>query len=144
MQGLLIETLQGWHLDKCTSARGACTDTALGPLGTASGARAGTALDCFPAPKRGSRRGAALRRCVLQLSVLGYVLMPIFSLQSWPLVLLYAAAVMAVTAAETVSQPIASYKVTRPCSTALPQISLHARPCTSLLGVSTSIVLRNI
>ncbi len=51
-------------------------------------------------------------RCILQLTVLGYLLMPVFSYNAWWLVLLYAAGMLAVAAAETVSRPAASYKVT--------------------------------
>lgn len=52
-----------------------------------------------------------LRRCILQLSILGYVLAPLFHFNTWWLVLLYAAAMVAVSSAETVSRPSASYKV---------------------------------
>ncbi|KAK9906713.1 hypothetical protein WJX75_006615 [Coccomyxa subellipsoidea] len=49
-------------------------------------------------------------RCILQLSILGYVLAPLFHFNTWWLVLLYAAAMVAVSSAETVSRPSASYK----------------------------------
>ncbi len=50
-------------------------------------------------------------RCILQLSLLGYVLAPLFHFNTWWLVLLYAGAMLAVSSAETVSRPSASYKV---------------------------------
>lgn len=53
-------------------------------------------------------------RCILQLTILGYVLTPVFSYSAWWLVLLYTAGMMVVAAAETVSRPVASYKVTPP------------------------------
>ncbi|EIE23945.1 hypothetical protein COCSUDRAFT_65658 [Coccomyxa subellipsoidea C-169] len=49
-------------------------------------------------------------RCILQLSLLGYVLAPLFHFNTWWLVLLYAGAMLAVSSAETVSRPSASYK----------------------------------
>ncbi|CAL8462573.1 g2106 [Coccomyxa elongata] len=49
-------------------------------------------------------------RCVLQLSILGYVLAPVFHFNTWWLVLLYAGAMLAISSAETVSHPAASYK----------------------------------
>ncbi len=52
-----------------------------------------------------------LRRCLLQLSILGYVLAPVFHFNTWWLVLLYAGAMLAISSAETVSHPAASYKV---------------------------------
>ena len=47
----------------------------------------------------------------MQLSILGYVLAPLFHFNTWWLVLIYAAAMVAVSSAETVSCPSASYKV---------------------------------
>ena len=51
-------------------------------------------------------------RCTIQLTVVGYILAPIFSLDSWWLVILYATVMMGVASLEAISRPAASYKVT--------------------------------
>ena len=51
-------------------------------------------------------------RCIVQLTVIGYILAPIFSLDSWWLVILYATVMMGVASLEAVSRPAASHKVT--------------------------------
>ena len=43
--------------------------------------------------------------------MIGYILAPIFSLDSWWLVILYATVMMGVASLEAVSRPAASYKV---------------------------------
>lgn len=54
------------------------------------------------------------RRCIVQLSVLGYVLAPVVHFNTWWLVMLYAGVMLAVSSAESISRPGASYKV-HPC-----------------------------
>lgn len=49
-------------------------------------------------------------RCVLQLELLGIILAPIFSAQSLPLVLAYAAFMVAVSAVEAIGRPRATYR----------------------------------
>ena len=49
-------------------------------------------------------------RCIIQLTVVGYILAPIFSLNAWWLVILYASVMMGIASLEAVSRPAASYK----------------------------------
>lgn len=56
------------------------------------------------------------RRCSVQLTILGYVLVPIFSYDRWWLVLIYAGFMITIAAAEAVSRPLGSYKVNVPSS----------------------------
>lgn len=50
-------------------------------------------------------------RCSIQLTILGYVLVPIFSYDRWWLVLIYAGFMITIAAAEAVSRPLGSYQV---------------------------------
>lgn len=55
-------------------------------------------------------------RCTIQLTILGYILVPIFSYDKWWLVLLYAGFMITIAGAEAVSRPSAVYRVnTAPC-----------------------------
>lgn len=54
--------------------------------------------------------GTAAIRCTIQLTILGYILVPIFSYDRWWLVLLYAAFMITIAAAEAVSRPSAVYQ----------------------------------
>ena len=67
--------------------------------------------------------GCPRRRCVLQLSALGYLLAPVFAYDSWWLVLLFAAAAVAVASAEAVSHPPAFYRVRQNWHTICREIS---------------------
>ena len=49
------------------------------------------------------------RRCIAQLSVLGYILVPIFLANRWWITLLYALFMLGVAAVEAVSRPAQSY-----------------------------------
>ncbi len=51
----------------------------------------------------------ACRRCIAQLSVLGYILVPIFEINHWWLTLLYTLFMLAVAAVEAVSRPTQTY-----------------------------------
>ena len=53
----------------------------------------------------------ACTRCVVQLTIIGYILAAIFSLNTWWLVILYTAVMVLVASLEAVSRPAASYKV---------------------------------
>jgi len=70
-----------------------------------------------------SRALCALPRCVVQLSILGFVLVPIFTFNRWELSLAYACLMLAVGAYEAVSRPAYSYTV----SDCIPGADL--RPC---------------
>ncbi len=70
-----------------------------------------------------SRAPCALPRCIVQLSVLGFVLVPIFTFNRWELSLAYACLMLAVGAYEAVSRPAYSYTV-RDCIPAA-----DPRPC---------------
>ena len=59
-------------------------------------------------------------RCSIQLTILGYVLVPIFSYDRWWLVLIYAGFMITIAAAEAVSRPLGSYQVRSPF-----QVSSH-------------------
>ena len=50
-------------------------------------------------------------RCTIQLTILGYILVPIFSYDKWWLVLLYASFMITIAGAEAVSRPSAVYQV---------------------------------
>ena len=50
-------------------------------------------------------------RCSIQLTILGYVLVPIFAYDRWWLVLIYAGFMITIAAAEAVSRPLGSYQV---------------------------------
>ena len=50
-------------------------------------------------------------RCTIQLTILGYILVPIFSYDRWWLVLLYAGFMITIAGAEAVSRPSAVYHV---------------------------------
>ena len=52
-------------------------------------------------------------RCVVQLMLLGYVLVPIFDLDAWWLNLLYTLFMLGVASVEAVSRPPVAYKVRR-------------------------------
>ncbi|KAK9818197.1 hypothetical protein WJX72_008661 [[Myrmecia] bisecta] len=49
-------------------------------------------------------------RAIVQLTILGYILAPIFSYNHWWLVLLYSALMLVISAAEAVSRPSAAYQ----------------------------------
>ena len=53
----------------------------------------------------------ACTRCVVQLTIIGYILAAVFSLNTWWLVMLYTAVMVLVASLEAVSRPAASYKV---------------------------------
>ena len=53
----------------------------------------------------------ACTRCVAQLTVIGYILAAVFSLNTWWLVILYTVVMVFVASLEAVSRPAASYKV---------------------------------
>lgn len=57
----------------------------------------------------------------MQLTIVGYILAPVFSLDSWWLVILYASFMMGVASLEAVSRPAASYKVSPHARLARPQ-----------------------
>ena len=65
-----------------------------------------------PVPVRTRRRTHA-RRMVVQLSVLGHILVPIFRLNRWWLVLLYASFMLAVASIEAVQRPAYTFQVGR-------------------------------
>ena len=50
-------------------------------------------------------------RCTIQLTILGYILVPIFTYDKWWLVMLYAMFMITVAGAEAISRPSAAYKV---------------------------------
>ena len=50
-------------------------------------------------------------RCTIQLTILGYILVPIFSYDRWWLVLLYAGFMITIAGAEAVSRPSTVYRV---------------------------------
>ncbi len=50
-------------------------------------------------------------RCTIQLTILGYILVPIFSYDRWWLVLLYATFMITIAGAEAISRPSAVYQV---------------------------------
>ena len=52
---------------------------------------------------------ALLPRCILQLSLLGYILVPIFAADKWWLTGLYTLFMLAVAAIEAVSRPSSTY-----------------------------------
>lgn len=54
--------------------------------------------------------GIAAVRCTIQLTILGYILVPIFSYDKWWLVLLYASFMITIAGAEAVSRPSAVYQ----------------------------------
>ena len=56
-------------------------------------------------------RHLLLLRCILQLSILGYILVPIFTYNYWWLVLLYALFMIFIGALEAVGRPTTTYKV---------------------------------
>ncbi len=66
------------------------------------------------------------RRCILQLTVLGYILVPIFSYNLWWLVLLYAFFMLLVGCVEAASRPQYTYKVRPGCLLTLAFAWLHA------------------
>ncbi len=83
-------------------------------------------------------------RCVIQLTVVGYILAPIFSLDAWWLVILYAFVVMGVASLEAVSRPAASYKASPSEKLAKPSVVSQASivlpaPCTLILCSSSSL-----
>lgn len=51
----------------------------------------------------------AAGRCIVQLTALGYILVPIFEYNQWWLVLLYALFMLAVAAAEAISRPAVAF-----------------------------------
>ena len=53
-------------------------------------------------------------RCIAQLSILGYILVPIFTYNMWPLVLAYASAMAFIGAYEAVSRPAYTFKARPP------------------------------
>ena len=53
----------------------------------------------------------ACTRCVVQLTIIGYILAAVFSVNTWWLVVLYTAVMVLVASLEAVSRPAASYKV---------------------------------
>ncbi len=64
----------------------------------------------------------ACTRCVVQLTIIGYILAAVFSLNTWWLVILYTAVMVLVASLEAVSRPAASYKVR---SESAPKSQLH-------------------
>lgn len=56
-----------------------------------------------------STSGMLRRRCFAQLSLLGYILVPIFTANRWWLTLLYALFMLGVAAVEAVSRPTQTY-----------------------------------
>ena len=53
-------------------------------------------------------------RCAIQLTVLGYILEPIFAFDAWWLVVIICICMLLISAAEAVSYPTAAYQVTTP------------------------------
>ena len=53
-------------------------------------------------------------RCAIQLTVLGYILEPIFAFDAWWLVVIICICMLLIAAAEAVSHPTAAYQVTAP------------------------------
>ena len=76
---------------------------------------------------------SGLCRCMLQLMLLGYILVPIFDLDAWWLNLLYTLFMLGVASAEAVSRPAAAYNVRTAVAPAW-QRSLLSDRCISLLG----------
>ena len=66
----------------------------------------------------------AAARCVVQLTILGYVLVPIFTFNRAELSLAYACVMLAVGAYEAVSRPAFSYTVRPPPSGKGPTVDL--------------------
>ena len=64
-----------------------------------------------PRPHASELSPCAVLRCVVQLSILGFVLVPIFTFNRWELNLAYACLMLAVGAYEAVSRPAYSYTV---------------------------------
>ena len=61
----------------------------------------------------GKKRGGAHCgcRCIVQLSILGYILVPIFTLNTWEVVLVYASVMAFIGAYEAISRPAYGFKV---------------------------------
>ena len=79
-------------------------------------------------------RTAVLRcRCSIQLTILGYILVPIFSYDRWWLVIIYASFMITVAAAEAVSRPHGAY-----------QVSSHMLCCLMLQQLRHWIILMRI
>ena len=55
-------------------------------------------------------------RCAIQLTVLGYILEPIFAFDAWWLVVIICICMLLISAAEAVSHPTAAYQVTAPAA----------------------------
>ena len=55
-------------------------------------------------------------RCAIQLTVLGYILEPVFAFDAWWLVVIICICMLLIAAAEAVSHPTAAYQVTAPAA----------------------------
>ena len=55
-------------------------------------------------------------RCAIQLTVLGYILEPVFAFDAWWLVVIICICMLLISAAEAVSHPTAAYQVTGPAA----------------------------
>jgi putative ABC transport system permease protein len=71
-------------------------------------------MDCRLSLGMHSQLAIAAVRCVVQLSLLGYILAPIFKLNSPWLVLAYAGFMVWVSALEAMGRPSRVYKVLQP------------------------------
>ena len=67
-----------------------------------------------PAPPIPCLRHTRTCRCVLQLTILGYILVPIFTYNLWWLVIGYSLVMTLVGAYEAVSRPAYTFKVRTP------------------------------
>ena len=76
----------------------------------------------------------ACTRCVVQLTIIGYILAAVFSLNTWWLVTLYTVVMVIVASLEAVSRPAASYKVTS-------ESAPNAQPHPVLLRASCQVLL---
>ena len=67
-------------------------------------------------------------RCAIQLTVLGYILEPIFAFDAWWLVVIICICMLLISAAEAVSHPTAAYQVTAPDAC---WVHVHSEICCS-------------
>lgn len=66
---------------------------------------------CVDKPDYEKQAHGKTNRCVVQLTVLGYVLVPVFAHNTWYVVLAYSSLMLLVAAAEAAGRPSYSCKV---------------------------------
>lgn len=77
-------------------------------------------------------------RCAIQLTVLGYILEPVFAFDAWWLVVIICICLLLISAAEAVSHPTAAYQVTAPAVCCVEVDPEAACPVPSLAGCYVS------